>query len=200
MIACLVSFKRRFPGVWHRVEDVNGVLFRLLHRRLPAIAAQELAGQTEDGFFFSLVDSSDLPVLEKFLAAQPDDNLRWFSPHAFDAKTLRRLYGNPSFLMMKVMSQEGTMAGYFFLRCFFIGRAFAGLIVDKHYQNRGIGSRIWACCADICSKAGMKMQATISPENLPSVHSCRRGTEIIQVTDLDNGYLAVDCQPRKQAA
>ena len=199
MIASLVSFKRRFPGLWHRVEDVNGILFRVLHGRLQEVADEVLARQAVEGFLFSRVETTDLPVLEQFLAAQPADNLRWFSPHAFDAKTLRRLYSNPSFLMMKVTSPEGTMAGYFFLRCFFIGRAFAGLIVDKRYQNRGIGSRIWACCAAICSKARLKMQATISPENLPSVHSCRNGTEITQVTDLDNGYQAVDCQPREQA-
>jgi len=200
MIACLVAFKRKFPGLYHGVEDVNGLLFRLLHGRLPEVADDVLAGQTEGGASFSRIVSADLPALERFLLSQPADNLRWFSPHAFDAKTLHRLYRNPSFLMMKVTAPDGVMAGYFFLRCFFIGRAFAGLIVDKRYQNRGIGARIWACCAAICAKAGLKMQATISPENLPSVHSCRKGTEITQVTNLDNGYLAVDCQPRKQAA
>lgn len=197
MIAALIALKRKCPGLWRGVEGANGFLFRLRYRRLPQEAACVLAGQKVSGYRFALLEKTALPELETFLNAQPAENLRWFNPHPFDAKTLRRLWRNPAFLMMKVTAPDGRMAGYFFLRGFFIGRAFAGLIVDRAYQNQGIGTAIWASCADICHAAGLKMQATIAPENQPSIKSCHRATEVRQIADLDDGYMAVQCSPKK---
>lgn len=197
MIACLIALKRKFPGLWNRVEDVNGFLFHLRYRHFPQQAAKELGKEEVAGYRFSLLEAEDLPSLTSFLATQTQENLKWFAPHAFDAKTLRRLWRNPAFLMMKVTSPDGQMAGYFFLRGFFIGRAFTGLIVDRAHQNQGIGTAIWASCADICHAAGLKMQATIAPENQPSIKSCHRATEVRQIADLDDGYMAVQCSPKK---
>ncbi len=197
MIAFFLVIKRKCPGLWNRMEDVNGLLFRIRYRRLPEKAAEILKRQEVSGYRFSLLEETDLPELEVFLNAQPDNNLKWFHPHPFDAKTLRRLWRNPAFLMMKVTVPDGRMAGYFFLRGFFIGRAFTGLIVDQAHQNQGIGTVIWVSCADICHAAGLKMQATIAPENQPSVKSCHRATEVRQIADLDDGYMAVQCSPKK---
>lgn len=197
MIAALISLKRKCPGLWRCVEGANGFLFRLRYRRLPQEAARVLAGQMVSGYRFSLLEKTALPELETFLNAQPAENLMWFNPHPFDAKTLRRLWRNPAFLMMQVTAPDGRMAGYFFLRGFFIGRAFTGLIVDRAYQNQGIGTAIWASCAEICHAAGLTMQATIAPENQPSIKSCHRATEVRQIADLDDGYMAVQCSPKK---
>lgn len=198
MIAALIALKRKAPWLWHRVEDVNGFLFSFRYRRLPQQAADVLAGVQVADYRFSLLGKEDLPALETFLKAQPKDYLTWFAPHSFESKELYRLWRNPAFLMMKVTGADGSMAGYFFLRGFFIGRAFAGLIVDKSQQNQGIGTAIWASCADICSRAGLTMQATISPDNQPSMVSCENGTEVQPIANLDDGYLAVRCSPKKQ--
>lgn len=200
MISRLVSLKHKFPGLWHRVEDVNGLLFRLRCRHLAEKAETVLAGREVAGCRFSLVGQSDLAALERFLKSQPQSNLTWFSPHAFDAATLHRLHRNPAFLMMKVTAPDGSLIAYFFLRCFFIGRAFAGLIVDRSFQNQGIGTCIWASSAEICKRAGLRMQATISPDNQPSMHSCKKGTDVKPVADLEDGYLAVECRPRASKA
>ncbi|MBQ6298763.1 MAG: GNAT family N-acetyltransferase [Bacteroidales bacterium] len=197
MIAALIALKRKCPGLWNRVEDVNGLLFRIRYRRLPEKATEILKRREVAGYRYSLLEEMDLPELNAFLNAQPAENLIWFHPHLFDAKTLRRLWRNPAFLMMQVTAPDGRMAGYFFLRGFFIGRAFAGLIVDRAYQNQGIGTAIWASCAEICHAAGLKMQATIAPENQPSIKSCHRATEVRQIADLDDGYMAVQCYPKK---
>ncbi|MBR0300986.1 MAG: hypothetical protein IJQ93_11810, partial [Bacteroidales bacterium] len=131
MIAALIALKRKCPGLWNRVEDVNGLLFRIRYRRLPEKATEILKRREVAGYRYSLLEEMDLPELNAFLNAQPAENLIWFHPHLFDAKTLRRLWRNPAFLMMQVTAPDGRMAGYFFLRGFFIGRAFAGLIVDR---------------------------------------------------------------------
>ena len=194
MIRALVAFKRRFPWAWNRVEWANGRFFRLRYRRIEPLAADILSRVDVAGCRFSLLEENDLPALESFLAGQDAESLTWFRPHAFDRKTLDRLFRNPSFIMMKVTAPDGSMAGYFFLRGFFIGRAFAGLLVDEPWRNRGIGTAIWAVCADICAQTGLRMQATISTENKPSVVSCKKGTDCRELQALEDHYLAVECQ------
>ena len=196
MIRALVAFKRRFPWAWNQVERANGRLFRLRYRRTDSIAASVLDKVDVAGCRFSLLEENDLPALESFLAGQDEESLTWFHPHAFDRKTLERLFRNPSFVMMKVVDPDGAMAGYFFLRCFFIGRAFAGLLVNAPWRNRGIGTAIWAACAEICARAGLRMQATISTENKPSVVSCKKGTDIRELQALEDHYLAVECKQK----
>ena len=196
MIRCLVAFKRRFPCAWNLVEGANGGLFRLRYRRMDTLAEEVLDKVDVAGCRFSLLQKEDLPTLETLLSNQTEENLTWFHPHAFDRNTLERLFRNPAFLMMKVNAPDGTMAGYFFLRCFFIGRAFAGLLVDPAWQNRGIGTAIWAACAEICTRAGLRMQATISKDNKPSMVSCRKGTDYRELQELEDHYLAVECKKK----
>ena len=197
MIRCLVAFKRRFPRAWNLVESANGGLFRLRFRRIDNVAATVLDKVDVAGCRFSLLEENDLPALESFLTGQNEESLTWFHPHAFDRKTLDRLFRNPSFVMMKVTTPDGAMVGYFFLRCFFIGRAFAGLLVDSAWRNRGIGTAIWAACAAICARAGLRMQATISTENKPSIASCRKGTDYRELQALEDHYLAVECKQKE---
>ena len=196
MIRSLVAFKRRFPRAWNLVESANGGLFRLRYRRIEPLAAEILALVDVAGCRFSLLEDKDLPALESFLAGQDDESLTWFRPHAFDRKTLERLFRNPSFVMMKVTAPDGSMAGYFFLRGFFIGRAFAGLLVDVPWRNRGIGTAIWTVCADICAQCGLRMQATLSTDNKPSIVSCKKGTDFRELQALEDHYLAVECKQK----
>ena len=196
MIRFLVAFKRKCPWIWNRIEDLNGLLFRLRYRNIGRIAGDVLGKVDVSSCRFSLLEKTEIPALEALLAGQPEGYLSWFAPHRFDRDTLERLFRNPAFLMMKVTAPDGSMTGYFFLRCFFIGRAFAGLMVDRGWQNRGIGTAIWAACADICHRMGLTMQATISTENKPSISSCRKGTDFREIQELDGHYLAVECKQK----
>ena len=197
MIGSLIRFKRDYPHFWHLVEKINGALFRIRYRKIDRIAETVLDAAQAAGCRFSLLKKEDLPELEHFLSRQDEDNLKWFHPHMFDGETLKRLFRNPSFLMMQVTAPDGSMVGYFFLRGFFISRAFAGLIVDKPWQNQGIGTAIWAACAEICQYLGLRMQATISTENRPSMVSCRKGTDIQGMQALEDHYLAVECKQKR---
>jgi len=196
MIRQLVSFKRNHPRAWAVVESVNGALFRLRYGRLERVAAPVLDGYSVAGCRFSLMEGQDLPRLGGFLSRLDGPYLKWFRPHDFDEATLERLFRNPAFLMMKVTGPDGGLRGYFFLRSFFIGRAFAGLVVDPDWQNQGIGSHIWEAQAEICSRLGLRMQATVSVENKPSLASCRRGTSVRDYKELEDGYLAIECESK----
>ena len=198
MIGTLIAFKHRFPGLWSLVEGMNGSLFRLRYRKMDVLAKAVLEKADAAGCRFSLLEEERLPELERFLTGQEEGNLTWFQPHGFDRTTLERLFRNPAFLMMQVTAPDGSMVGYFFLRGFFIGRAFAGLLVDKAWQNRGIGTAIWAACAEICQLSSLRMQATISTDNKPSMASCSKGTDFRQIQVLDNGYMAIECKQKRQ--
>jgi GNAT superfamily N-acetyltransferase len=199
MIEFLVSIKHNHPVIWEFVERINGVLFRLLYGNISAKAESVLEGHSVAGCGFALIKEEDISPLENFLQAQTPETLKWFNPHAFDAKTLRKLYRNPAFLMMKVYNEDsGRIAGYFFLRCFFIGQAFTGILVDPEWQNLGIASRIWQLQTEICAQCKLRLRATIASENKSCIAACHNGTTVSELQQLDNGYLAMECKINNQ--
>lgn len=193
MTGLFLLIKHRCPFVWRLAERINGTLFGILYPHLRSTAYDVLHGHTAE-ITFSPVEESDLHRLHTFLTRQPEERLACFAPHGFDMPTLRRLYRNKAFLMMKATaSADNTMVGYFFLRCFFIGRAFHGLLVADRCSCHGIGSRMWRLAAIICRKQNIRMFATISERNTASLRSCAKGTDMRVVRRLHNGYLLVEC-------
>ena len=57
--------------------------------------------------------------------------------------------------------------GYHFLRCFCIGRAFHGLIVDPLFSGQGIGAQMWRIAYQIAQQQGITLFATISDTIYP---------------------------------
>ena len=198
MTSLLLWFKHRAPWLWRAVEWANGRLFGLRYPAFREQAAAVLAQHGAHGAFrFAPVTEADLAALSDFLTRQPERARRHFDPHGFDPATLQRLYRNRAFAMMQVTRQpEGEVVGYFFLRGFFVGRAFHGLLVDESAAGCGIGRTMWALSARICAAGGLKMYATVSQTNLPSLNSARRGTEVTVVETLANGYLLIACNVR----
>lgn len=193
MTGILVRIKHRFPRLWSLVEQVNGSLMRLRYPELPSIA-EKVASMGTNDLTWKVVTSAYAPALSSFLNSIPPDRLRHFDPHPFDPQTIRCMASSGSFVMLKVLDGE-RIVGYHFLRCFFIGKAFHGLIVDQEYAGKGIGTKMWALGAEICEAAGLKMFATISKENTPSLNSCRKGCRIRIVEHLSDGYMLLSCKP-----
>lgn len=197
LVSALISLKKNCAPLWQVVEWCNGILFHLLHPSIETTAASVLQAYDALPCRFSLLESCDVDALKAFLDNQPDYALTHFHPHAFDMATLARLQRNKAFVMMKAVDKcDGTMVGYFFLRCFFIGRTFHGLIVDAAAHGHGIGTAMWMLASTICSKERLRMFATISPNNQASYSSCKRATDINVVEHLANGYLLVECKEK----
>ncbi len=196
LTSVLIRLKHACPALWRVVEWGNSQLMALRYSRLrdqAVVACRTIAcpSQTE----WSLVTPDDAPSLSAFLTSMPERLTAWFAPHPFDPATLRRMACGNSFVMFKV-THGGRIVGYHFLRCFFTGKAFHGLIVADDMAGRGIGTHMWALAADICQRLGLAMQATIHPDNIASLTSCRHGCDATIISTLSNGYLQVKCRKK----
>ena len=193
----LIWLKHHCPWLWTAVESLNSLLCRLRYGSgLKASAARLAAGVNTPGFTWSLVTPDDAPALSAFLESLPADSLRWFRPHPFTPGAIRRMASGMSFIMFKVSDTQGRIAGYNFLRLFFIGKAFHGLAVGPECRGNGLGGHMWALGAEVCASAGIKMHATVSLENQPSLHSCRRATVCTEIRRLPGGFIEVQCLPK----
>src|SRR5690554_3530742 len=142
MIKLLIAFKKNIPFVWLLVEYFNGIIFRFLyHKRIIQTAKQVLENYKGEQFRYRFLKKADLPFLFELFQNQDQEQFKYFKPHAFDEKTLYRLYKNPSFLMLGVFDKD-NLAGYFFLRCFINRKCFLGRLVDVNYQGLGFGKRM----------------------------------------------------------
>lgn len=197
MTSFLIFIKHYFPWVWKTVEWINGLLFNFFYRGIEQKAFEVLRECAVPDFEFSVMESEDLPGLSVFLCSQPREHLAYFNPHGFDLTTLKRLFANRAFLMMKITRcSDQRMMGYFFLRCFFIGKAFHGLIVDRLAESKNLGTSMWVLSMQICSKMGLRMFATVSTHNIASLRSVRKGTEVDIRKLLANDYLLIECRPK----
>ncbi len=197
----LVKFKHSCPALWRMVESVNSLLTGLRYGSVRAHAADQAArmdAERADGLRRTPVTAADAEALSRFLNGLGEERARHFDPHPFDPATLRRMAGSRAFVMWKVTDSRGEIVGYNFLRCFCNGVAFHGLAVGARAAGRGLGTSMWTLGARTAAAAGMKMRATISEANIPSLRSCRRGTDCRIAGHLDGGYLLVECTPRQE--
>ena len=196
LTSVLIRLKHACPALWRVVESVNSRLMALRYPRLrsEAVAAYRNFACPPD-VEWSLVTIDDVPALSAFLTSVPERRTVWFAPHPFDADTLGCMVRGNSFVMLKV-TRDGRIVGYHFLRCFFTGKAFHGLIVADEMSGHGIGTHMWALAADICERLRLDMQATIHPDNIASLTSCRHGCDSTVIATLPNGYLQLKCRKK----
>ena len=112
--------------------------------------------------------------------------------------TLGTMLANPTYVMMKVTQESNpeVIIGYFFMRCFFIGKVFHGLIVDEKFKNQGIGTEMWRITNLICDSLKLRMYATVSLHNQASLSSAKKATDIIITENLANDFYLIECKPK----
>lgn len=179
--------QNKVKPIWALVEAVNAGLFRLRYGRRIRQLSDVVSAYS--GVVRATVN--DIPDLVSFFSKQPEEAFEYFKPHGFDEESLSRLVKNPSMLMY-VVKDGGTIVGYFFLRCFFIGKSYLGKIVDSHRQGQGIGQKMCCCAMDIASSLGIRMFETISRENLASLYSTQKVLETKVIEEIANGYLFIE--------
>ena len=184
------------PFIWDFVDWLNGVLFTWRYGRKMKALPEMLEAVARE---YQIVEMSSIQAtdLEKFFAAQPEESFKFFKPHGFDAKSLRKLQKNKAFLAY-IVKDGRSPVGYFFLRSFFFGKAYLGKMVDHDHQGKGIGKMMCLFAMDIASALGLRMFETISKDNLSSLLSTQNVLETRIVEEMPDNYLMIEDLRRKE--
>ena len=157
------------PWIWETVEYINSWVFALRYgRRMKGM--DTVLAHHQGAFAVELLKAEDVPSLAQFFCEQPEEAFTFFHPHGFDEKTLHRLQRSRSFLTF-VVKEKGVMVGYFFLRCYFMGKCFRGYMVDYRQRNRGIAKLTSRVMTDVAAMLGIPSYGTIAPTNIASMKS-----------------------------
>lgn len=187
--------KDRLKPVWNLVEWGNAQSFSLVYRKglkqIPGILAKH-----SSEFTVRLATEADSVNLAKFFEEQPEEAFKFFKPHAFDEKSLKKIIRNQAFITFLVLSGD-SIVGYFFLRSFVNGKSFRGKIVDYRWQGRGIAKLMGKASTDVALALPIRMFGTISPENYASMASSKAVNEVKIVNTLENGYYYIEYLPKK---
>lgn len=191
----MLFIKHNLGFLWAIVETFNGWLFALRYgSRLQGLPVAP--GTDSNGFIYRPLGEDDMSVLADFFASQPESQFEFFKPHGFDRGTLLSLCRNKAFLMYGTFDGS-RLIGYYFLRCFFIGKAFRGKIVGLAYQGRGISKAMALCTTRTCTGLGLRQYETVSEHNMASIKSSRAVNAVLEVKKLKNSYLCVEYGPKQ---
>lgn len=189
--------KDKFSFLWDAIEWGNAEAFALMHGEGLKDVPEILKEVSNDTFTIRMAEENDAPKLAKFFSEQPEDAYKFFKPHGFDEKSLRKVLRNRSFMTF-VVAESDEIVGYFFLRSFVNGKCFKGRMVDYRQRNRGIAKLMGIAINRTATRLGMRIYTTISPENYASLASTKAVNEIKVVKTLDNGYYYIECKPKKE--
>ena len=192
MTALLLFLKHRVPALWRVIEWANAVLFSLLHRaRFEREAERSLRDFTLPTYDFRFLAATDLPALAVLIVRQAPGRLDHFKPHGFDQASLARVHANPSILMFGVFIGE-TLAGYFFLRCFWNRRCFVGRLIDEPHERRGIGRVMNRIMYATAWRSGFRCMTTVSKKNAMIMRSHANNPAAQVRRELPNDYLLIE--------
>jgi len=169
----------RFPWLWECIEWLNDLLFKIRYHKSIA---------TIDG----LASAKDADALVSFLERQPISSFEYFRPHLFDTKSVTKLLRRTS-MFMHVISRDGGIVGYCFLRCFFIGKGYRGYIVDANQQKKGIGKELGQWLNDTAKKLPIRTFKTINKNNAASLRLAQATCKLIKIQELEKGDIEYEC-------
>ena len=95
------------------------------------------------------------------------------------------------------MKDETIIVGYVFLRSFFTGKCFRGKMVDYRYRGKGLAKILGMLANKVAYGIGLRMFATVSPENMASFQSSKAVNEIKIIKTMPNGDFYVEELPKK---
>jgi len=201
VILLLLKIKHRLPILWRVIEQVNSLLFMILHnRRVMANAHASLDRYRLAGFHFRPITSADSAIVSAFLSRQSAARMEFFKPHGFDLQSVTRKTKEPAFLMFGTFKGE-AMVGYFFLRCFWNRKAFVGRAIDRDWAGQGIGCVMNQILYYTAWESRFRCLTTISKHNHSVIRSHANNPCSRIIGDLANDYMLVEMvSPGQQSA
>lgn len=179
--------------LWNLIEWLNSMLFSMRY------------GKKLRGFSFTTVPEGyeivamrDIPT-EKLVALfehQPEEAYTFFHPHGFDAKSIKRLQRNKSFLAYILTDKTNNqIAGYCFNRCFFHGQGFRGRMVDIDHRGKGLGTAMNKMLNEVGFGIGLRLFETVSKDNIASYRSALSASNVKVVKEMENNELYLEILP-----
>lgn len=192
MLHSFLYLKNNHPIIWKFIEFVNGKIFNFLYlKRFTAVNSHLLNSQELPPFTFRKLKEEDLEQITILIANLEPVQGAYFEPHLFDLKSLRRVFKNPSFIMMGVFLNS-QLVGYFLLRCFINKKCFVGRLVDKEYRGKDIGKKMNEILYHSAWDSGFRCFATISKENDLVLKAHTGNPSMFVMHELDDNYLLVE--------
>jgi RimJ/RimL family protein N-acetyltransferase len=188
----LIFIKHHLKFLWYLIEKVNAALFILLYKRtLDTILLKVLKENTQPPWLFRQLYYQDSQSLYTLIKSQRESDLKYFKPHGFDQKSIKKQFGINSFLMMGVFDNE-ELIGYFFLRFFTNKKCFVGRLIDENYRGKGIGLKMNTIMYETAWRLGFRCLSTISRNNKAIIKAHSRNTAMVVLKELQNNYLLVE--------
>ena len=189
----LIFIKHHLTFLWSLAEWFNGLCFSVAYKNKVSETAEMVCEEySNDVLSFRCVEQADIANLADFFTAQPEESYRYFKPHAFDEKTLHKLWKNSSFSQFIVKTSDNQIAGYFLIRFFVNKKAFVGFLVGDKFQGRGIAKQMCRIALKICWENQFRTFATVSKENTRALATYRRINDFTVLKELSDNYIYIE--------
>lgn len=187
------TLKDGVPFIWDAIEKVNEWLFLLRYgRKLKHVSVKNVPD------CYNLVEMRTVPTekIVSFFEHQPIEAFKFFNPHKFDFKSVKRLQKNRSYLAYLLLDKEnGKIAGYCFNRCYFMGKGFRGRMVDIDYRGKGLGTAMNKILNEVGFGIGLRLFETVSKDNIASYKSALSASNVRVVEEMENNELYLEILP-----
>ena len=183
--------KDKFGLLWDAIEWGNAEAFAVMHHRTMN-GLPELLEECSGRYSLKLASKEDVSRMRSFFDAQPKEAFKFFQPHDFNEKDIRKVVLNKSFLTFRAMDGD-EIVGYFFMRSFVNGKTFKGYMVGIDHRGQGVAREMGIAMNRVARELGLRMFKSISPENPASLAVTKKVNDIKIIKTLDNGDMLIEC-------
>jgi GNAT superfamily N-acetyltransferase len=175
------------PSLWAIIEAVNSLFVSLIFKKIKEEIDKNVCNyECAHSYSFIKLNIDDVASILEFLVSLNDEERKYFSPFKFSYHSIYRVLSSGGFSVYGV-KRGSDLEGIFFLRYFFIGEAYLGLVVASKARGNGLGNQIIASLKKACQSAGLILCSSVSVENTPSWKAhIHNGFRVVK--RLDNGY------------
>lgn len=200
MLYAIAHYLRdKLPWIWDMINVLNSWLFCLrFGGKLKAVEPEVLERYGRE-CGMKVLHLREVPTdeLVAFFAAQPEEAFSFFNPHGFDEKALRNLQRNRSFLAY-ILMDDSAVAGYCFIRSFFMGKGFRGRMVGIDHRGRGLGTLMNRLMNDVGFGIGLRLFETVSKRNVASYRSAMSASDVKVIEEMVDDELYLEIINSKQ--
>ena len=180
----------KFSWLWDIIEYLNSFLFYMRYgKKLENIDFKNIP----EGYEVTPINAIETKRMVEFFARQPEDAFKFFHPHGFDEKSIKKLQKNKAFLGYVLLDKlNNKIAGYCFNRCFFHGQGFRGRMVDIEYRGKGLGTTMNKLLNEVGFGIGVRLFETVSKDNVASYKSALSASNVRVVKELPDNELYLE--------